>query len=99
MSYPHLQGDLEGYLTDPATQSSPFDAPVKLVKNELSWLLADSKFINLEAIMMEEFETVDEFRAEILVNSSKFSTEALNQIMDEIDRVVDEYRRQVALIS
>ena len=99
MSYPHLQGDFEGYQTDPVTQGSPFDAPVELVMNELSWLLSDSKFMNLEVIMMGEFESVDDFRAEILVNSSKFSSEALNRIMDEIDRVVDEYRRHVALIS
>lgn len=99
MSYPHLNGDMDGYQTDPATQGSPFDAPVELVLNELSWLLADSAYVNLEVIMMGEYETVDDFRAEILINSSKFSSEALNRIMDEIDRVVDEYRRHVALTS
>lgn len=99
MSYPHFRGGFEGYPTDSATEASPFDAPMELVLNELAWLLADPQFANLEMIMMGEHETVEDLRAEILVNSNKFTSQVLNRILDEIDRIVDDYRRNVALTS
>lgn len=99
MSYPHFKGDFGGYPTDTATKGSPFETPMELVLNELAWLLADPQYINLEVIMVGEFETVEDFRAEILINSSRFTSQVLNRILEEIDRVVDDYRRNVALIS
>ncbi len=97
MPYPNMY---EGYLetgTEPL-QGTTFDVPVEIVLTELSWLLADQQYSHLELLMMSDFEEVEDLRAEILVHSSQFSSKALNKILEEIDRVVDEYRRGVALL-
>ncbi len=92
MSYPNNQG-----IVGESSDSSPFNPPVDMVLSSLSLLLTDPEFANLEVIMMGEFEEIDDLRAEILVNSGKFSTYALNRILEDIDRVVDDYRRGAAL--
>ena len=98
MSYSHLNHDFEDYQSDSSSSSSPFDVPVALVQKELSWLLMEPKYQALESIMLEDYEEVEDLRAAILVNTNKFTSQALNHILDEIDRVADEYRRGVTLL-
>ncbi|WP_263082071.1 hypothetical protein [Endozoicomonas sp. Mp262] len=93
MSYPRNHGSVSE-----SSEASPFDPPVDVVLSSLSLLLTDPEFANLEVIMMETFEEVDDLRAEILVNSDRFSNHALNRILEEIDRAVDDYRRGIALL-
>ena len=98
MSYPHLNNDIEDYQSDSSVSESPFDTPVELVQKELSWLLTDPKYQGLKSIMLEDYEDVEGLRAAILVNTNKFTSQALNHVLDEIDRVVDEFRKGGALL-
>lgn len=98
MSYPHLHNDFEDYQSDSSTSGSPFDTPVELLQKELSWLLTDPTYQALEVILLEDHEDVEDLRAAILVNTNKFTSQAMNKILDEIDRIVDDYRRGVALL-
>lgn len=89
MSYPHNNQTLA---TEPS-EASLYEPPVALVINRLLPLLNDPEFANLEAIMIEPFEEVDDLLAEILVNSHRFSSYALNRLFEEIDQALDEHRR------
>ena len=91
MSYPRNHG-----IVGESSEASPFDPPIGVVLSSLSLLLSDPQFSALDAIMMGEFEEVDDLRAEILVNSNSFSSFALNRILEEIDKAVDDYRRGIA---
>ena len=98
MSYPHLNDDFDDYQSDSATSGSPFDTPVELVQKELTWLLTDPAYRALEDLLLEDYEGIDDLRATVLVNANKFTSQALNRLLDEIDRIIDEYRRGVALL-
>ncbi|MDD7804490.1 MAG: hypothetical protein PUP46_02745 [Endozoicomonas sp. (ex Botrylloides leachii)] len=91
MSYPRNNG-----FVNPSSGASPFDPPVDVVLSCLSLLLTDPQFKALETIMMGDYEEVDDLRAEILINSKQFSSLALNRILVEIDRAIDDYRRGIA---
>ncbi|MDP0588206.1 MAG: hypothetical protein QS748_02985 [Candidatus Endonucleobacter bathymodioli] len=93
MSYPRAHG-----MVGESTDISPFEPPVGVVLSSLALLLTDPQFKYLETVMMGDFEDVDDLRAEILVSSNKFASEALNRILNEIDRAVDDYRRGIAHI-
>ncbi|OED40861.1 hypothetical protein ACH42_15465 [Endozoicomonas sp. (ex Bugula neritina AB1)] len=98
MSYPHIYDNYQDYQSDSEVSGSSFDVPVELVKKELSWLLRDADYRALESIILDDYEELEDLKAAILVNTNKFTSQALNKILDEIDRVVDEYRRGVALL-
>ncbi len=98
MSYPHLYNDFEDNQSVRSGSDSPFDVPMDLLKRELVWLLADPACRALEETMREDHQDVEELRAAILINADKFSSQSMNHILDEIDRVVDEYRNKVALL-
>lgn len=72
---------------------SPCDPPVGVILSSLSLLLTDPKFKALEPIIIKNFDTVDDLRANILVNSHQFSTQTLHRMLEEIDRAVDHYQR------
>ncbi|MDP0560892.1 MAG: hypothetical protein QS721_00605 [Candidatus Endonucleobacter sp. (ex Gigantidas childressi)] len=91
MSYPRTHG-----MVGESTDASPFDPPIGVVLSSLALLLTDPQFKDLETIMMGDFEDVDDFRAEVLISSNKFTGAALNRILTEIDRAVDDYRRGIA---
>ena len=91
MPYSHKQ-----QLVDESPSMAPFEPPVNIILNSLSLLLENPKFRALESILSRDFEEADDLRAEILVNSNQFTSAALNHILDEIDRAIDDYRRSLA---
>ena len=93
MSYPHLNNDFEGRLSDDRSLGTVVD----FLQRELAWMLMDRRYEALEDILLEDLEDAEDLRAAVLVNSNRFSSQSLNYILEEIDRLVDEYRRNESL--
>lgn len=89
MSYPHLNNDFEGRLSDDCSLGTVVD----FLQRELAWMLMDRRYEALEDILLEELEDAEDLRAAVLVNSNRFSSQSLNYILEEIDRLVDAYHR------
>ncbi|MBO9480163.1 hypothetical protein [Salinisphaera sp. G21_0] len=96
MPYPHFSDGQEEFNSDRIYHHSPFDVPIEVVQNGLLWLLSDPVFHPLKASLSSDFLTVDELRDELVSDKIKLSSVAIDRVLDEIDRLVDDYRKGVA---
>lgn len=97
MPYSHNSNGQKDLLSGHFYHHSPFDVPVEVVQNGLVWFLSDSRFHPVKALIQGEFSSVDELRLELLSGNIKLSSIAIDQLLDEIDRLVDDYRKGAAL--
>ena len=97
MQYSHALNGQKDLLFDHFHHQSPFDVPIEVVQSGLVWLLSDSRFHPVKALVQGEFSSVDELRLELLSGNIKLSPIAIDQLLDEIDRLVDDYRKGAAL--
>lgn len=94
MSYPRSDKDL--FSPSPAT-SSPFMVPIEVVSAGLVWLCSDPEMKGLKEVLAGQFDDVDKLRAAIQTIAPGLSEKTLKTVMDEIDRIVDDYRRGITL--
>ncbi|MFK0571181.1 hypothetical protein [Endozoicomonas sp.] len=97
MPYPHIENGQKLLSSGHFYQHSPFEVPVEVVQNGLVWLLSDPGFQPLKTLIRDEFSSVDTLRLELVSGSIKLSSVAIDQVLGEIDRLVDDYRKGVAL--
>ncbi|WP_419533050.1 hypothetical protein [Endozoicomonas sp.] len=96
MPYPHFSNGQEVFNSGHFYHYSPFDVPIEVVQNGLLWLLSDPGFQPLKSLLLDDFSSVDELRDELVSGNIKLSSAAIDRILDEIDRLVDDYRKGVA---
>lgn len=96
MPYSHTSNGQERLFSGHFYHHSPFDVPVEVVQNGLVWLISDPHFHPVKAFLQGEFSSVDELRQGLVSGSIKLSSTAIDQVLDEIDRLVDDYRKGVA---
>lgn len=97
MPYPHhFPNGQEGFNSGHYYHHSPFDVPIEVIQNGLFWLLSDPVFCPLKGMLSGDFSAVDELRDELVSGNIKLSSAAINTILDEIDRLVDDYRKGIA---
>ncbi|WP_257295741.1 hypothetical protein [Endozoicomonas sp. YOMI1] len=96
MPYPHFSIGQEVYNPDHFYHHSPFDVPIEVIQNGLLWLLSDPGFHPLKTLLPGDYSSVDELRDELVSGNIKLSSAAIDRVLDEIDRLVDDYRRGVA---
>ncbi len=88
---PHLQ-----FTPAPLSHFSPFEVPVEVIQNGLCWLLADPLFMPLKPVLNREFCSVEALRDEL--ECTELAPVEVDHVLDEIDRLVDEYRRGVIFL-
>ncbi|WP_257286082.1 hypothetical protein [Endozoicomonas sp. SESOKO1] len=96
MPYPHSSNGQEGFNSGHCYHHSPFDVPIEVIQNGLLWLLSDPVFFPLKGMLSGDFSSVDELRDEMVSGNIKLSPAAIDRVLDEIDRLVDDYRKGAA---
>lgn len=96
MPYPHFSDGHEVYNPGHLYHHSPFDVPIEVIQNGLFWLISDPGFHSLKELLKADFSSVDELRDELVSGNIKLSSAAIDRVLDEIDRLVDDYRKGVA---
>lgn len=96
MPYPHFSNSQEVLNSGQFSHHSPFEVPVEVVQNGLLWLLYDPGFQPIKTRLLGDFSSVDELRDELISGHLKLSPAAIDWISNEIDRLVDDYRKGVA---
>ncbi|WP_422446358.1 hypothetical protein [Endozoicomonas sp. ALB091] len=96
MPYPHLSDGQEAFNSGRIYHHSPFDVPIEVVQNGLLWLLSDPVFHPLRASLSSNYLSVEELREELVSGKIRLPSAAIDRVLDEIDRLVDDYRKGVA---
>ncbi|AMO57887.1 hypothetical protein GZ77_12595 [Endozoicomonas montiporae] len=74
---------------------NPFDVPFEVILHELNAIAREFCLTPLQSLLSEGFEDLDDLKAAIAEMSDR---QLARRLLAEVDIIIDEYRRGIALL-